>query len=178
MKTVLRYAGGKSRAIKKITPFVEPYDTIVSPFIGGGSLEVHWASEGKKVIGADTFGMLINFWEQLLNNPEQLALELGKIEPTAEVYKIVKELLICSPETQDMLLHWKSNYYERQHVTLPDIKLAAYYYFNHNTSYGPGFLGWPSKIYMDTEKWDKTIGKIKDLAAPTSQYSTNHLRRQ
>ena len=166
MKTVLRYAGGKSRAIKKITPFVEPYDTIVSPFIGGGSLEVHWASEGKKVIGADTFGMLINFWEQLLNNPEQLALELGKIEPTAEVYKIVKELLICSPETQDMLLHWKSNYYERQHVTLPDIKLAAYYYFNHNTSYGPGFLGWPSKIYMDTEKWDKTIGKIKDFSCP------------
>ena len=30
MKTVLRYAGGKSRAIKHITPFVENYDKIVS----------------------------------------------------------------------------------------------------------------------------------------------------
>ena len=45
MKTVLRYAGGKSRAIKKITPFVEPYDTIVSPFIGGGSVFIKLLQE-------------------------------------------------------------------------------------------------------------------------------------
>lgn len=42
MKTLLRYAGGKSKAIKQITPFVEGYDKIVSPFLGGGSLEVQW----------------------------------------------------------------------------------------------------------------------------------------
>ena len=61
MKTVLRYAGGKSRAINKISPFVDPYDTIVSPFIGGGSLEVYWASQGKKVIGSDVFDLLVNY---------------------------------------------------------------------------------------------------------------------
>ena len=38
MKTPIRYAGGKSRAIKHITPFVKDEDKIVSPFIGGGSL--------------------------------------------------------------------------------------------------------------------------------------------
>ena len=166
MKTVLRYAGGKSRAIKKITPFVEPYDTIVSPFIGGGSLEVYWASEGKKVVGADTFGMLVNFWHQLLDNNKALASELEKIQPTQEVYKLVKELLVCSPETQDMLAHWKTDFYKRQQVLLPEVKLAAYYYFNHNTSYGPGFLGWPSKIYMDEAKWAKTINKIKEFSCP------------
>jgi site-specific DNA-adenine methylase len=48
MKTLLRYAGGKTRGIKFITPFVKGYDEIYSPFIGGGSLEVHWASLGKK----------------------------------------------------------------------------------------------------------------------------------
>ena len=58
-RTPIRYAGGKSRAIKKITPFVEPYDTIVSPFLGG--LEVHWASNGKKVVASDVFDILINF---------------------------------------------------------------------------------------------------------------------
>ena len=34
-KSVLRYAGGKSRAIKIITPYVEEYGTVVSPFLGG-----------------------------------------------------------------------------------------------------------------------------------------------
>ena len=65
-KTVLRYAGGKSRAIKKITPFVEPYSEIVSPFLGGGSLEVHWASEGKKVIASDVFDILANVLDDRL----------------------------------------------------------------------------------------------------------------
>lgn len=165
-KTVLRYAGGKSRAIKIITPFVEEYDTIVSPFLGGGSLEVHWANMGKKVISADIFGMLVNFWNELLNNPQSLADELAKIKPTEEVYNIIKELLVCNPETQDMLRNWSTDFYKRDVVTLPNTKLAAYYYFNHNTSYGPGFLGWPSKIYMDQKKWDKTIEKVRNFSCP------------
>ena len=67
MKTVLRYAGGKSKAINQITPFIKDYDEIISPFIGGGSLEVHWSSNlGKKVIGYDVFDVLVNFWNVLL----------------------------------------------------------------------------------------------------------------
>jgi site-specific DNA-adenine methylase len=46
MKTPIRYAGGKTKAKSFITPFVENYNKIISPFIGGGSLEVHWASMG------------------------------------------------------------------------------------------------------------------------------------
>jgi len=163
-KTVIRYAGGKSRAIKQITPFVEPYDVIVSPFLGGGSMEVHWASLGKKVIGADTFGLLINFWDQVLHNPDELADELSKISPTKEVFNIVKELMMCCPETQDMLSDWKTDFYKREKVLLPKVKLAAYYYFNHNTSYGPGFLGWASDIYMNESKWEKTIEKIRQFS--------------
>ena len=71
MKTPIRYAGGKTKAIKIITPFVEGYDRIISPFIGGGSLEVHWASMGKTVIGHDIFDALVNFWNVLLNNKEE-----------------------------------------------------------------------------------------------------------
>ena len=72
MKTIIRYAGGKSKAIKLITPMIEDYDTIISPFIGGGSLEVHWASLGKKVIGYDMFDILCNFWNVLLNDNIEL----------------------------------------------------------------------------------------------------------
>ena len=81
MKTPIRYAGGKSRAIKHITPFVKDEDKIVSPFIGGGSLEVHWAAMGKEVIGYDIFDMLVNFWDILLTKPDELAIELSNITP-------------------------------------------------------------------------------------------------
>ena len=42
MKTPIRYAGGKSKAYKTITPLI-PTDVkrVVSPFVGGGSLEVN-----------------------------------------------------------------------------------------------------------------------------------------
>ena len=167
MKTVLRYAGGKSRAINKISPFVDPYDTIVSPFIGGGSLEVYWASQGKKVIGSDVFDLLVNFWRCLIEDSDKLADCLSEISPTEEEYRLIKEELIQTPQVQSMLKDWKTDFYKRTPQEIEKFKLAAYYYFNHNCSYGPGFLGWASKIYMKQDKWDKTIKKIRDFKCST-----------
>ena len=76
MKTPLRYAGGKSKAyniINEHIPFIPkslfdiPYpERIVSPFMGGGSLESRWSSEKSvPVIGFDIFGALTNFWDVL-----------------------------------------------------------------------------------------------------------------
>ena len=166
MKTLLRYAGGKSKAIDYITPYVAGYDKIVSPFLGGGSLEVNWASTGKLVEGYDIFDILVNFWNVLLNNNHTLANELSMISPTAEVYTDIKEQLMCTPQVQQMLKDWKTNFYSRQPNSLLDEKLAAYYFFNHNCSYGPGFLGWASKIYLDQEKWNNTIKKVKSFKCP------------
>jgi DNA adenine methylase len=164
-KTVIRYAGGKTRAVNKITPFVEPYEKIVSPFIGGGSLEVHWACNlDKKVIGYDVFNMLVNFWSHLLCTPDKLADKLSEITPTKEEYKRVKELLMCLPETQDMLKDWNTDYYKRDEVIdVDDLTKSAWYYFNHNTSYGPGYLGWGSSVYLQQDKWDKMVQKIRDF---------------
>lgn len=169
MKTVIRYAGGKTRAVKLITPFVEPYEKIVSPFIGGGSLEVHWAGNlDKEVIGYDVFDMLVNFWEQLLTDSNTLADKLSEINPTKEEYKRIKEILMCLPETQEMLKDWSTDYYKRDEViNLDDITKAAYYFFNHNTSYGPGYLGWGSSVYLKQNKWDKVVEKIREFKCPT-----------
>ena len=195
-KTVLRYAGGKSRAIKKITPFVEPYSEIVSPFLGGGSLEVHWALEGKKIIANDVFDILVCFWNQLLANPDGLADELQKITPDKKTYAIIKESLMCTPQVQNMLKDWTTDFYKCKKIekldnnnnpimgdngkvvkvkepriinSLEDVILAAYYYFNHNCSYGPGFLGWASDIYMNQKKWNKAIQKIRDFSVPNME---------
>ena len=168
MKTPIRYAGGKSKAIKIITPYVKDIDKIVSPFIGGGSLEVHWASIGKKVIAYDLFDVLVNFWNVLLNNRDELVLKLKEIIPTGDEYDRIKEILMKWDNTQNMLKDWKTKHYVREDViTLDNITAAAYYYFNHNTSYGPGYLGWGSSVYLKEKKWNDMIDKILKFDLPT-----------
>ena len=69
--------------------------------------------------------------------------------------------------TQDMLKEWKTDHYKRDEViTLDDVTAAAYYYFNHNTSYGPGYLGWGSSVYLKQDKWDGMIKNIEKFNIP------------
>ena len=167
MKTPIRYAGGKSRAIKHITPYVTNVNKIVSPFLGGGSLEVHWASLGKEVIGYDLFDVLVNFWNVLLNNKDELVEKLKEISPTSEEYSRIKEILMKWDNTQEMLKDWKTNHYKRDEIIeLDKVTAAAYYYFNHNTSYGPGYLGWGSSVYLTEKKWNDMIDKISKFELP------------
>lgn len=168
MKTPIRYAGGKTRAIKIISPYLDGEKRIISPFMGGGSLEVNWASKGIEVIGYDLFDALVNFWNVLLTKNGELVNELNKIDPTPEEYNRIKEILMKWENTQDMLKGWKTDHYKRDGVIkLDDVTSAAYYYFNHNTSYGPGYLGWGSSVYLKKEKWDKMIKNISEFNVPT-----------
>jgi len=166
MKTPLRYAGGKSKAYKIITEYIPrlPYPRrIISPFIGGGSLESKWASElGVPVYGFDIFDALVNFWNVLLSSPNELADKLQELTPTKERYADIKELLLQWQYTQEMLKDWPTDYYKRNSIELDDVTAAAYYYFNHNLSYGPMYLGWMSKIYENQTKWDKMVHNIRD----------------
>ena len=121
VKTLLRYPGGKTKAIDLITPYIKDYDKIISPFVGGGSLEVHWAANlNKEVIGYDIFDVLVNFWNVLLNNPEDLASKMKQIPPTNDEYKRVKEILIKLDKTQKMLKDWQTDYYKREDVLTLD----------------------------------------------------------
>jgi DNA adenine methylase len=168
MKTPIRYAGGKSRAIKIISPYLDNEKKIISPFMGGGSLEVNWASKGIEVIGYDLFDALVNFWDMLLNNKDELVKVLKTITPTLEEYNRIKEILMRWENTQEMLKEWKTDHYKRDEViSLDNITAAAYYYFNHNTSYGPGYLGWGSSVYMKEDKWNNMIKNIDKFNVPT-----------
>ena len=67
--SLYRYAGGKNRMkneiidiIKQVYPGV---DYVVSPFLGGGSVEMLLASQGIKVQAYDIFRALADFWEIL-----------------------------------------------------------------------------------------------------------------
>ena len=64
-RSLLRYPGGKTRAIKTIREHFPPdINDICAPFLGGASVELSCAADGIHVYGADAFGPLINFWQQ------------------------------------------------------------------------------------------------------------------
>jgi DNA adenine methylase len=151
VESPLRYAGGKSLAVGLIVELLpDNIKKIVSPFFGGGSLEIACSKElGLSVIGYDIFDILTNYWDVQINNPEELYQRLKKFNPTREEFKNVKDI---------MKSHWKG---EKKITNKFD--LASLYYFNHNTSYGPHFLGWPSSVYLQERRYQKMIEKVRDL---------------
>jgi len=170
MKTPIRYAGGKSKAYNIITeqiPKIPLPERIISPFMGGGSLESRWSSElGIEVISYDIFDALTNFWNVLLTDSDGLADKLASLPPTKDKYKEIKEILIQWDYTQEMLSEWKTDHYKRDGISLDNLTAAAYYFYNHNLSYGPMYLGWMSKIYENQDKWDRAVKRIKEYKNP------------
>ncbi len=72
-KTPLRYPGGKSRACKKINPYIpdlREYGEFREPFIGGGSVSLYVTKKYPTVSiwVNDLYAPLVNFWKQLQND--------------------------------------------------------------------------------------------------------------
>lgn len=83
----LRYPGGKTRACKIIEDVILQhfditcFDTIISPFFGGGSFEFYLQNKyGFRLIVNDKFMPLYNFWKQVKLNKNILCEELRKIK--------------------------------------------------------------------------------------------------
>lgn len=152
--STLRYGGGKSLAVGQIISHLpDNVEKVVSPFIGGGSVEIAIAKElGIPVIGYDIFDLLVNYWQIQVKNPIGLYESLSKLEPTKEEYERVKNIL---------KKHW--NKHDGYDGGLSSMDAATYYYYNMQLSYGPGFLGWMSSIYEDKKKYENTLKKVKDF---------------
>lgn len=150
----LRYAGGKSLAVGFIAEhFPANIRKLVSPFIGGGSVEIAAAKEmGLSVIGYDLFDILANYWRQQTQSPRELASILDGWQPAKSQYNQIKTRLKA---------HWKGE----QTIDNP-IDLAAHYWFNHNLSYGPGFLGWMSKIYEQPDRYARLVDRVRNFHCP------------
>ena len=149
-KSPLRYGGGKSLAVGLIMEhFPNDIKRVISPFIGGGSVEVASALElGLEVKAFDIFDILVNFWQVAIADCGALYAELTKLEPSKAVYEKIKN---------ELKAHYKGE------NKLNSLILARDYYFNFNLSYGPGFLGWMSKIYEDTTRYNNMLKKLRDF---------------
>lgn len=152
----LRYAGGKSLAVGMIAELLPDNITrIASPFMGGGSVEIACANElGLEVAAYDVFDILCTYWQVQTRSPAALEKRMRDFTPTRDTFSFVKERL---------RRHWVDG--ER----LNRYDLAAHYYFNSNTSYGPHFLGWPSDVYLNDTRYRKMVDKSAAFRAPTLQ---------
>ena len=147
----LRYAGGKSLGVGHVVEHIPSgVARIASPFFGGGSVEIACAKElGVRVFGYDVFDILANYWRQQLRAPLQLADAIAEWTPSKQQYATVK---------QRLRQHWDGD------APIADrLSLAAHYWFNHNLSYGPGFLGWMSKIYEQPARFARLVDKVRNF---------------
>jgi len=157
----IRYPGGKSLAVGYILELLPSnVEKVISPFIGGGSVEVAISKElGIPVVGYDIFDILVNFWQVLLNQnlKEKMLRILYELSPNKYTYNKVKE---------ELKGHWNWIQYRKgseKNIIKDKVKLAAYYYFNYNLSYGPGFLGWPSSVYLNEKRYISLLEKLKNF---------------
>ena len=84
-RSLLRYPDGKTRGVEFITRFFpKNLDKLLSPFFGGGSIELSVASKGTDVYAYDIFTPLVEFWQCLFSQPNELADEVEKYFPLSK----------------------------------------------------------------------------------------------
>lgn len=155
----LRYPGGKTRAIGLITQYLPDSvpKKILSPFMGGASLEIAWANnldDVEEVVACDIFHPLTNFWQHILNCPDQLAKELEKFRLGDDNYRAYKAIL-------------KAWYEDPKNNKLTDLEAAAHFYYNMQLSYGPMFLGWTSPGKPTTKSdYENILERIRNFRCP------------
>ena len=146
----IRYAGGKSLAVGHVIELLpDNIKRVVSPFFGGGSIEIAMSKElDLEVIGYDIFDILCNYWKFQIEKPKLLYEKLKELKPDKKTFEKIRFIL------NDV---WKKK------VKLDPLTLAIYYVYNFNLSYGPGFMGWSSDIYLDEKRYKRMIENIRDF---------------
>ncbi|MCU0372706.1 MAG: DNA adenine methylase, partial [Ignavibacteria bacterium] len=95
------------------------------------------------------FDILCNYWKFQINNPGLLYEELQKLKPDKHTFEKIRLIL------NDV---WKKR------LVLDPLTLAVYYVYNFNLSYGPGFMGWSSDIYLNDTRYERMLTNIRDFA--------------
>jgi len=77
VKSPVQYSGGKHYARQTLSDFIPiGINKLVSPFFGGGSLELYLTRRGIKILGFDAFEPLVNFWYVITSKPDKLYKEV------------------------------------------------------------------------------------------------------
>jgi DNA adenine methylase len=103
LKTPLRYPGGKSRAIHKISQFfpdLSTYQEYREPFLGGGSVALYVTQQypDLNIWVNDLYEPLVNFWKQLRDNGNEITKYLTDLKQRYDNPDRAKVLFLESKE--------------------------------------------------------------------------------
>jgi len=103
LKTPLRYPGGKSRAVQKLSqylPDLRNYDEFREPFLGGGSVAIYITKQYPllDIWVNDLYEPLVNFWQQLQMFGPDLCSSLTTLKSTANTPDKARQLFLVSKE--------------------------------------------------------------------------------
>lgn len=103
----LRYPGGKNRLIDYISTLMRPgkCDTLISPFLGGGSVELSLLESGvvKKLVLNDLDYGIASLWWSMLNLPDALISRIESFKPTHKAYFEAQQMIKSDYRHLDML---------------------------------------------------------------------------
>ena len=156
MKSLLRYPGGKTRALKHIIPyFPKNLTEIVSPFFGGGSIEIHYADQGVRVHGYEIFEPLVNFWQEVLRDPEEVAYLLETL-----FHPCSKEMFSKFQKKQS----WA--HMDETHRNWKQYRACMYYALNRSSFSGATTSGGYSQQAADKRFTETSILRLKNFSCP------------
>ena len=149
IKSPLRYPGGKSRAVKKISALVPDFKEFREPFVGGGSIFVYLKQKypERKFWINDLYENLYHFWNSCKNNPDEFLKQINQW----------KNKYINGKELHKFLQNNINNFDESQ-------KAAAFFVFNRITFSGTTESGGFSNAAFTGRFTDSSIERVKQLS--------------
>ncbi len=152
MLSLLRWPGGKSKAAKQIADYLPFHpQTLVSPFMGGGSVEFLLAQKGWKIKAYDSFHSLVCFWDYVKKHQYELA----KILP--RYYPMVNQEF---RELQNKLITWDVD-------KVSSLEVAAVFYALNRASFSGSTLS--GGMSPNHPRWtEKSIQNVKDFIGMSS----------
>jgi len=169
MKPLVKYRGGKSNEIKHIERYIPDFNgKYIEPFFGGGAL--YFYLEPQKAIINDINSKLMNFYEGVKSNFDNLKNELSEIEIIYKTNRQKFEQLKAQAPTERVDDRNESFYYQIRNMFngLEEKKYsdALLYFFINKTAYS-GMIRYNSK-----GEFNVPYGRYKKLN--TSLVTNNH----
>ena len=149
IRSPLRYPGGKSRALKHITPLIPDFNEFREPFLGGGSLYVYLKQKhpDKKFWVNDLYENLYHFWSQLQIAPKQVIKQVQEWKDTSDDGRVLFRYLTDNIDDFDEIK-----------------KAAAFFVFNRITFSGTTESGGYSNAAFQKRFTQSSIERAKLLA--------------
>jgi DNA adenine methylase len=128
---------------------------MVSPFFGGGSIEIHYAAKGVRVHGYDSFEPLVNFWQHVLDDSEGLSY-------------MVEEMF--HPCTKDSFKQYQQKqgwtHMDNTHMLWREMRACMYYALNRSSFSGATLSGGYSQQAADKRFTQSSIDRLRNFSCP------------